>query len=42
MSVEQLAIREEKMRRATLWGWALALGAIGALALTASQSTGRD
>src|SRR3954454_5525671 len=33
MSVEQLAIREETMRRVILRGWALALGVVGALAL---------
>ena len=26
------------MRRATLWGWALALGAVGALALTGTAT----
>src|SRR6476620_8270286 len=34
----QLRIREAKVRRATLWGWALALGAIGALALTGTAT----
>jgi branched-chain amino acid transport system substrate-binding protein len=38
MSVEQLAIREEKMRRAALWGWALALGAVGALGLAGTAA----